>query len=165
LGVLTNRPFDAYSKGRLVRLTSFPTHDEVEVKGDLHIILGRAIEMEKRFVGYPKTPQGLQWAHALRDRLAEIDDLLIWKDVVFQQIYPTIRQAISRLPREQEALGQEYTQVMQELLRLVTWDLENLAEKKSPAHDRPAQSAGAAHRGFQNTFAKGASNLHESPWH
>ena len=131
LGVLTNRPFNGSVKGRLVRLTSFPTHEEVSVKGDLHIILGRAIEMEKRCPGFPKTPQGLQWAHALRDRLAEIDDLLIWKDVVFQQIYPTIRQAMSRLPKEHESFGQEYTQVMQELLRLVTWDLENLAQKKA----------------------------------
>lgn len=131
LGVLTNRPFNAFAKGRLVRLTSFPTHDEVEVKGDMHIALGRAIEMEKRLPGFPKTPQGLQWAHALRDRLAEIDDLLIWKDVLFQQILPSIRQAISRLPSEQEAWGHEYQSAMQDLLRLVTWDLENLAEKKS----------------------------------
>lgn len=131
LGVLTNRPFNAFAKGRLVRLTSFPTHDEVAVKGEMHIVLGRAIEMEKRYPGFPKSPQGLQWAHALRDRLAEIDDLLIWKDVLFQQILPSIRQAISRLSREQESWGAEYQGVMQDLLRLVTWDLENLAQKKS----------------------------------
>jgi aryl-alcohol dehydrogenase-like predicted oxidoreductase len=131
LGVLTNRPFNAYAKGRLVRLTSFPTHDEVEVKGELHTVLGRAIEMEKRHPAFPKSPQGLQWAHALRDRLAEIDDLLIWKDVLFQQIFPSIRTAVSRLSADLEPWGGEYTTVMRDLLRLVTWDLENLAEKKS----------------------------------
>lgn len=131
LGVLTNRPFNAYQKGRLVRLTSFPTHDEVEIKGELHTLLGRAVEMEKRYPGFPKTPQGLQWAHALRDRLAEIDDLLIWKDVLLNQILPSIRQALSRMPREHEGWGAEYQAAMQELFRLVTADLENLAEKKS----------------------------------
>ncbi len=79
LAVLTNRPFNAFAKERLVRLTSFPVHDEVEVKGGLHTTLGRAIEFEKRVPGYPKAGQGLMWAH----------------------------------------------------FKLITWDLENLAEQKS----------------------------------
>jgi aryl-alcohol dehydrogenase-like predicted oxidoreductase len=131
LGILTNRPFNAYAKGRLVRLTSFPTHDEVEVKGGLHTVLGRAIELEKRAPGYPKSPQGLQWAHALRDKLSEIDDLLTWRDVLYNQIFPSIRQGLARMTPEQNAWAQDYQTAMQELLRLVTHDLENLAEKKA----------------------------------
>lgn len=131
LGVLGNRPFNAFAKGRLVRLTSYPTHDDVEVKGGLHTTLGRAIELEKRAPGYPKSPQGLQWAHALRDRLSEIDDLLVWRDALFGQIYPSIRQALGRLGPEHGAWINDYQIAIQELLRLVTWDLENLANQKS----------------------------------
>lgn len=131
LGVLGNRPFNAFAKGRLVRLTSYPTHDDVEVKGGLHTTLGRAIELEKRAPGAPKAPQGLQWAHALRDRLSEIDDLLVWRDALFGQIYPSIRQALSRLTPEHANWANDYQTAIQDLLRLVTWDLENLANQKS----------------------------------
>jgi aryl-alcohol dehydrogenase-like predicted oxidoreductase len=131
LGVLTNRPFNAFAKERLVRLTSFPTHDEVEVKGGLHTTLGRAIESEKKAPGYPKAGQGLMWAHSLRERLGEIDDLLIWREVLYSQIMPSIRQALSRLTADQVPWGNEYSPIMQDLFRLITWDLENLAEQKS----------------------------------
>ncbi|HVK60806.1 MAG TPA: aldo/keto reductase [Bdellovibrionales bacterium] len=131
LAVLTNRPFNALAKERLVRLTSFPTHDEVEVKGGLHTTLGRAIELEKRAPGYPKAAQGLHWAHALRERLGEIDDLLTWREVLYGQIMPTVRQALTRLTPDQAAWANEYSPVMSELFRLITWDLENLAEQKS----------------------------------
>ncbi len=131
LGVLANRPFNAFGKDRLVRLTSYPTHDDVEVKGGLHTTLGRAIELEKRAPGSPKAPQGLQWAHALRDRLSEIDDLLVWRDALFSQIYPSIRQALSRVSPDQASWVNDYQVAIQELLRLVTWDLENLANQKA----------------------------------
>lgn len=131
LAVLTNRPFNAYAKGRLSRLTSFPTHDEVEVKGGLHTVLGRAIELEKKAPGYPKAPQGFQWAHALRDHLSEMDDLLGWRDVLYAQIYPSIRQALSRLGPDQQAWAADYQTAIGDLLKLVTADLENLAERKS----------------------------------
>ncbi len=131
LAVLGNRPFNAFTKDRLIRLTSYPTHDDVEVKGGLHTTLGRAIELEKRAPGYPKTPQGLQWAHALRDRLSEIDDLLTWRDALGSQIYPSIRQALSRASADQASWVADYQTAIQELLRLVTWDLENLANQKS----------------------------------
>ena len=131
LGVLGNRPFNAFAKDRLTRLTSYPTHDEVEIKGALHTALGRAIELERGAPGYPKAPQGLQWAHALRDRLSEIDDLLTWRDALSSQIYPSIRQALSRLSNEHQAWVQEYQTAIQDLLRLVSWDLENLANQKS----------------------------------
>jgi aryl-alcohol dehydrogenase-like predicted oxidoreductase len=131
LAVLTNRPFNAFAKGRLTRLTSFPIHDEVEVKGGLHIILGRAIEFEKKAPDYPKSPQGFNWAHVLRERLGDMDDLLAWREALYQQILPSIRQALSRLPADRQAWGDEYQSAMQELLRLASHDLENLANKKS----------------------------------
>lgn len=128
LGVLTNRPFNAVQNGRLVRLTSFPTHDQIEIKGGLHTVLGRAIAMEN---SAPVASQGLKWAHVLRERLSEIDDLMGWKDVLFQQIIPSIRQGLARIPAEHQSWSHEYQNTMQELLRLITADLENLAEEKS----------------------------------
>lgn len=131
LGVLTNRPYNAYAKGRLSRLTSFPTHDEVEIKGGLHTSLGRAIELEKKAPGYPKVVQGFQWAHALRDKLSEMDDLLGWRDALYAQIYPSIRTALARLDASHAQWANDYQTAVQELLKLVTKDLENLAERKS----------------------------------
>ncbi|RYZ67457.1 MAG: hypothetical protein EOP05_17715, partial [Proteobacteria bacterium] len=131
LGVITNRPFNAHAKGRLSRLTSFPTHDEVEIKGGLHTTLGRAIELEKKAPGYPKSHKAFQWAHALRENLSEMDDLLGWRDALYQQIYPSIRKELSRLPADQQSWAHDYQGAISELLKLVTNDLENLAEQKS----------------------------------
>ncbi len=131
LGVLINRPFNAVQKGRLVRLTTFPEHDPVEVKGNLHVALGRAIELEKSAPGYPKAAHGLQWAHLLRDRLNDLDDILAWRDALLNQIYPSIRQALNRLNSDRQAWANEYQTIMQELLNLITADLENLANQKS----------------------------------
>lgn len=131
LGVLTNRPFNASQQGRLVRLTSFPTHDEIEIKGHLHTVLGKAIELEKRLPDYPRSPQGLLWAHVLRDRLGELDDVLAWKEVLYNQIFPSTRQALKRLPETFQGWAETYQTALQELVRLITADLENLAERKS----------------------------------
>ena len=131
LGVLINRPFNAFQKGRLIRLTSFPVHDEVEVKGGLHVTLGRAIELEKAAPGFPKSAQGLQWAHLLRDRLSDLDDLLAWREALFHQIFPSIRQALSRLTPDRQAWANDYQTAMQDLLKLITSDLENLANQKA----------------------------------
>lgn len=131
LGVLVNRPFNSIQKGRLVRLTSFPRHDEVEVKGGLHVTLGRAIELEKNAPGFPKSQPGLQWAHMLREKLGDLDDLLAWREALYQQIFPSIRGALSRLNDDRRTWASDYQTAMQELLKLVTWDLENLADQKS----------------------------------
>lgn len=131
LGVLINRPFNAFQKGRLTRLTSFPKHDPVEIKGGLHVSLGRAIELEKTAPGYPKSAQGFQWAHVLRDRLNDLDDILVWREALLHQVYPSIRQALNRLNSDRQAWANDYKTTMQELLNLVTADLENLANQKS----------------------------------
>lgn len=131
LGTLINRPFNSFMGGRLVRLTSFPTHDQVTIKGSLHSSLGRAIELEKRAPGYPRTPQGLQWAHVLRDRLSDFDDLLSWREALYHQLIPSIRAALERLAPEQQAWANDYQTTMREVLDLITQDLENLAQQKS----------------------------------
>ena len=135
LAVLTNRPFNAFQTGRLMRLTSFPPHDEVETKGNLHTTLGRAIELERQAPGYPKAQQGFQWAHMLRDRLGDLDDLLAWREVLYQQIFPSIRQAVSRLNPPNETWVNDFQNTMQELLGLVTKDLEHLAGQKAKLFD------------------------------
>ena len=140
LGVLTNRPFNSFHRGRLVRLTSFPRHDEVEIKGGLHTVLGRAVELEKQAPGYPKAAKGFQWAHLLREKISDLDDLLGWRDALYQQIFPSIRQALQRLPADKEAWANDYQQAIKELLRLVTCDLENLADQKSKLIDEQTAS-------------------------
>ena len=131
LGVLVNRPFNSFARGRMTRLTSFTPHDSVEVKGGLHVTLGRAIELEKQSPGFPKSPQWLQWAHLLRERLGDLDDLLAWRDALYQQILPSIRQSLSRLTPERQQWATDYQTAMSELLKMITWDLENLAVQRS----------------------------------
>ncbi len=131
LGVLTNRPFNSYGRGKLIRLTSFPTHDEVTIKGGMHTTLGRAIELEKLAPGFPKAAQAFQWAHVLRDKMGDFDDLLAWREALYQQIYPSIRNGIERLTTDRQPWAEEYRNVMRELLGLITSDLENLAAQKS----------------------------------
>jgi aryl-alcohol dehydrogenase-like predicted oxidoreductase len=131
LGVLINRPFNSFGRGRLTRLTSFTRHDEVEVKGGLHVTLGRAVELERTAPGYPKAVQGLAWAHLLREKLGDFDDLLAWREALYNQILPSIRQALARLSTDRQTWANDYQNTMQELLKLITWDLENLADQKS----------------------------------
>ncbi len=132
LGVLTNRPFNAFHRGRLVRLTSFPIHDDVDVKGRLHIALGRVVEMENRFHGGSGSDRhGLGWGHVLRDRMNDLTDVLQWKDALAQQIIPQLRLSLDRLGPADAAWTQEYRVQVAELLDLVTKALENLAAQKS----------------------------------
>ena len=131
LGVLANRPFNSMHRGRLTRLTSFPVHDEVEIKGGMHTVLGRAIELEKKAPGYPKSHQGFQWAHLLRDKIGDLDDVLQWREALYSQILPSIRQGLAKLGPDREAWSLDFQNAMRELLRLVTYDLENLGNQKS----------------------------------
>lgn len=131
IAVLGNRPFNAFTQDRLVRLTSFKTHDEVEVKGNLHAALGQAIELENRAPKVAMTNSPFQWAHLLRERLIDLDDLLSWRDAMNHQIAPMIRAGLKRLNDSDQPWGNDYQVVMQKFLDLVTADLENLAQQKS----------------------------------
>lgn len=130
LGVLINRPFNAFHRGRLIRLTSFPKHDDVDVKGRLHTLLGRIVEMEKRFQG-ERVGHGLSLGHMLRDRMNELNDVLQWKEVLHQQVIPHLRVNLDRLGPEDAAWATEYRTLVSELLELVTKTLENLASQKA----------------------------------
>jgi aryl-alcohol dehydrogenase-like predicted oxidoreductase len=132
LGVLTNRPLNSLREGRVVRLGSFRDHDPVFVKGELHAALGRAIELERDHPYKPKdAPQGLRWAHELREPLAELSDVLSWRDFALTRIYPSIRQALSRLPQEAQAWRLQYEPAIAKFLDLVTADLESLANSRA----------------------------------
>ncbi len=132
LGVLTNRPLNALREGRVVRLAPFRDHDSVSVKGELHAALGRAIELERDHPFRPKeAPQGLRWAHELREPLAELSDVLSWRDFALTKIYPSIRQALARLPHEAQTWRSQYESAIAKFLDLVTADLECLANARA----------------------------------
>lgn len=132
LGVLTNRPLNSLREGRVVRLGSFRDHDPVFIKGELHAALGRAIELERDHPYKPKeAPQGLRWAHELREPLAELSDVLSWRDFALTRIYPSIRQALGRLPQEAQGWRMQYEAAIAKFLDLVTADLESLANSRA----------------------------------
>jgi len=68
--------------------------------------------------------------HLLREKLATSDDLLAWREALYQQILPSIRQAAFPFKQRLATWATEYQSAMQELLKLITWDLENLARKR-----------------------------------
>lgn len=132
LGVLTNRPLNSLREGRVVRLAPFRPHDSVFIKGELHSALGRAIELERDHPYRPKeAPAGLRWAHELREPLAELSDVLAWRDFSLMKIYPSIRQALARLPLEAQGWKAQYESAIARFLDLVTADLECLANSRA----------------------------------
>ncbi len=132
LGVLTNRPLNALRESRVVRLAPFRNHDPVFIKGELHSALGRAIELERDHPFKPKeAPQGIRWAHELREPLAELSDVLSWRDFALTKIYPSIRQALARIPQEAQGWRVQYETAIAKFLDLVTADLECLANARA----------------------------------
>lgn len=132
LGVLTNRPLNALRESRVVRLAPFRDHDPVFIKGELHSALGRAIELEREHPFRPKDPpQGVRWAHELREPLAELSDVLSWRDFALTKIYPSIRQALGRVPMEAQGWRVQYEAAIAKFLDLVTSDLECLANARA----------------------------------
>jgi aryl-alcohol dehydrogenase-like predicted oxidoreductase len=132
LGVLTNRPLNSLREGRVVRLGPFREHDPVFIKGELHAALGRAIELERDHPFKPKeAPQGLKWAHELREPLGELSDVLSWRDFALTRIYPSIRLALARVPNEAQGWRVQYETAIAKFLDLVTADLECLANSRA----------------------------------
>ena len=134
IAAIANRPLNAYYRGRIARLSSFQTHDEVEIKGEMHKLLGRAIELEKRRPAErpnDRAAQGLGWGHALREKLGELDDVLSWRDALAQQIYPSLSKSLERARERDPEWAEQYRPVILELLSLVGRDLESVAHKRA----------------------------------
>ncbi len=129
LATLINRPFNAGHRGRLVRLTSFSTHDSVDVKGRMHGVMGQVIELENN-IPNERLKQNLNWGHLLRDRLSEISDLMQWRELLRMQI-PQLHQTLQRVEQQSPVWAREYRQLVSEFLELITMMLENLAAEKS----------------------------------
>jgi aryl-alcohol dehydrogenase-like predicted oxidoreductase len=129
LATLTNRPFNAGHRGRLVRLTSFSTHDSVDVKGRLHSVMSQVIELENN-IPNERLKQNLNWGHLLRDKLGEITDLMQWRELLRMQI-PQLHQTLTRVEQQSPGWAREYRLHVSDFLELITMMLENLADEKS----------------------------------
>ncbi len=130
IGTLANRPLNALLRGQMNRLVSYPTYDVVEVKGDMHRVLGRVIELEKKNVGGSRT-QGLMWGHALRENLQQLDDILEWREILYRQILPSLESALNRLPSTSGNWAKEYRESALELLALITKNLESIGAQRA----------------------------------
>jgi aryl-alcohol dehydrogenase-like predicted oxidoreductase len=130
LAVLINRPFNSFNRDRIFRLTSYQV-DPVEAKGEYHQLISLALELERQAVGYPKSHEGLRWAHAIRQSFNDMDDHLTWKTLLANKIMPSVKSGLGRVPREQEDWKFEYQQILEKLLKSVTKNLEAVAEERS----------------------------------
>ena len=130
IGTLANRPLNALLRGQMNRLVSYPNYDVVEVKGDMHRVLGRVIELEKKNQSQTRT-QGLMWGQALRENLQQLDDIIEWREILYRQILPSLDNALGRLPASSLKWAQEYRENSLELLSLVTKNLESIGAQKA----------------------------------
>lgn len=134
LGVLTNRPLNARREGRVQRLAYFTEHNGVEIKGELHSTLGQVLELERQLpIRTKPVPIGLRWGHELREPIAELGDVLSWREFALVKIYPSIRQAMNRLPQDAaaQAWRSRYEHAISRYLDLITADLEVMANSKA----------------------------------
>ncbi len=130
IGTLANRPLNALLRGKMNRLVSYPIYDVVKVKGDLHRVLGRVVELEKKNLSSQRT-QGLLWGQALRENLQQLDDIIEWREVLYRQILPSLESALNRLPSTSEKWALEYRESALELLALITKNLESMGAQRA----------------------------------
>jgi aryl-alcohol dehydrogenase-like predicted oxidoreductase len=98
LGVLVNRPLNAFTERQLIRLADFPHHHPVDTIELAQRAFQRAMDVE---LSCPVADQievsRIAWAHILKRNWTRIGDLLSWRDAYRYQIEPTFREVVAQL--------------------------------------------------------------------
>lgn len=130
IGCLVNRPFNAFRKNQLVRLTHFPIYEESEIKTRLYQALDRVLKLEGEQQLLAQN-LGFIWGQALRKNMHELDDILKWRETLNYQILPSLSQSLKRVDERHQKWADEYKIASLELLSLLTKKLESQASQKS----------------------------------
>ncbi len=133
MGVLVNRPFNAFKQDRLMRLASFAHHEEAQLKAELHTALQDIIAHERSIEDKVSLPQELMWGQILRTHFQEIEDLIDWIDLLNSQIVPTYQKAKNNLPPGPEIQSWllVHESKLQSLLKILYRNYENQSAIKS----------------------------------
>jgi len=100
LGVLINRPLNAFTEKKLVRLADFPHHHPVDTIELAQRAFQNAMDVE---TACPWADQlevsRIAWAHILKKNWNRIGDLLSWRDAFRYQISPTFEEMVQELKK------------------------------------------------------------------
>jgi aryl-alcohol dehydrogenase-like predicted oxidoreductase len=100
LGVLVNRPLNAFTDKKLVRLADFPHHHPIDTIELAQRAFQSAIDLEGNCpVADQLEVSRIAWAHILKRNWIRIGDLLSWRDAYRYQIKPAFEEILTELKK------------------------------------------------------------------
>jgi aryl-alcohol dehydrogenase-like predicted oxidoreductase len=101
LGTLINRPLNAFSRDKLIRLADFNPHPDVPLLQNLKDALQTALAFETEMTPKGKPiVRGLNWAHVIKQNFERLSVLTEWKPALKYQIKPELDEALAGNPLE-----------------------------------------------------------------
>ena len=134
LATLVNRPLNAFTGQKMVRLADFPSHDETTLEDNLHSALDLSTEVEKNYPNFPGMPyQPIALGHYLKENFEKVADIIQWRDFISYQVGPIIKSTFVDL--DKHAPKEEWTRLYQgatvDLITTVTEILEHFSSEAS----------------------------------
>jgi len=125
LGVLINRPLNAFHEGAMIRLADFPSHQGVDTVALLQNTLRDALLIESRNPNPDRDAlRKASWAHVIKDNLNRITDLDRWRHILAYQIQPSLTDTKTLWEKE-------HSQALEKLCAALTAELEARAAMTS----------------------------------
>lgn len=134
LGVLTNRPLNAFNQGRLLRLADFPSHPARDLETELQEALTHVMQLESSYPESSDLPvKRMVWGHAIRKNFLTLVTPETWHQVRFGQIEPAIRGSLELLAGHSELApwADEYRFRTEELFEILTAYVESEASSNA----------------------------------
>ena len=98
LGTLVNRPLNAFTDNRMIRLADFPAHVGEGVSDRFRAAMTRTTDLESRYKGKAIVPtQQIAWGHVLKENFGRLAEVTRWKEILEYQILPTRDNALAVL--------------------------------------------------------------------
>ncbi|MBI3556066.1 MAG: aldo/keto reductase [Deltaproteobacteria bacterium] len=98
LGTLVNRPLNAFTESRMVRLADYPAHVGESVSDRFRAAMTRATGLESQYQGKAVVPvQQIAWGHILKENFGRLAEISRWKEILEYQILPSRDEALELL--------------------------------------------------------------------
>ncbi len=129
LATMINRPLNAFSGERLIRLADFPHAHGSDPGQGLVATMKVAMELETRYPGKAIVPANrMAWAHIIRHNFKDLSDIDSWRSTVRWEIRPALIQGLRTLLESGIPACQEwataYTPLAEKVLEQFTEFLE-----------------------------------------
>ncbi|KAL6074481.1 Aldo/keto reductase [Balamuthia mandrillaris] len=138
----SHRPLNAYVNGQVLRLVSFPTHEEKDMLQLLKEAFDYTIHLEREYPGSDPAmdpdrklppPESVLWGHILASNREQLTSIHAWTELLENQILPTAMQAFDQISSEQKHFWwiSKYKIAFNRLIERFTWMLEANASARS----------------------------------